>query len=371
MIGHSFPPFRVLSLGLAFGGLAAACSSARAGLAVASNDVAMPFASAPAGATKADSVAADGPNIFIGFGNGGAPDGSDGGSSTIAQYTTAGALVQTFSVPGHNDGLRVDPSTHLLWAVQNEDGNAQLQVINTTTGTKTGYAFSSAAHGGGYDDLVFRNGQAFFTASNPATDANNVVIGGPAVVSGVLSGNQVVVTPALQNNGTASNLLTGKTVQLNLTDPDSMTVTPKGDLMFVSQADNQLIFIHDPGAAGQTVSQLPLTDPTGAAASVDDSMFVPAAGGRAILSDGGSLYALDIPSSASGIVLSADTDTKTLDELNTSTGVLTPLITGLSGPKGLVLLPSAVPLPNAMCMGLAGLLAMVAVHAVRRKYCPC
>jgi hypothetical protein len=174
---------------LAVGSVVGLCATARAAIVPIAPFTISPFASAPMGATKADSIAVDGNNVFVGFGNGGAPDGSNGGSSTIAQYTSAGAFVQSFTVPGHSDGLRVDPSTHLLWALQNEDSNAQLQVINTTSSTNTVYNFSSAAHGGGYDDIVFRNGQAYITASAPATDANNVVTGGPAVISGTLSGN--------------------------------------------------------------------------------------------------------------------------------------------------------------------------------------
>jgi hypothetical protein len=117
------------------------------------------------------------------------------------------------------------------------------------------------------------------------------------------------VTPVLQNNGAATNVLTGKPVVLNLTDPDSMTVDPTGNLVFVSQADNELIFVHNPGTAQQSAGVLPLTSPTGAAASVDDTLFVPSSGGKVLLTDSGTngIYELTVPASASGIVVSADT----------------------------------------------------------------
>jgi hypothetical protein len=88
------------------------------------------FATGTTSYTQPDSIAVDGSNVYVGFGNGVAKDGSDHKTSTIVQYTTDGAVIHTFSVLGHNDGLRVDPATHLLWAVQNEDGNPNLAIIN-------------------------------------------------------------------------------------------------------------------------------------------------------------------------------------------------------------------------------------------------
>ena len=79
-----------------------------------------------------DSIAQLGDRIFIGYGNGAAPDGSDGKSSTIVEYKSNGDVVNTYTVIGHNDGLRVDPRTNQLWAMQNEDGNPNLVIIDTT-----------------------------------------------------------------------------------------------------------------------------------------------------------------------------------------------------------------------------------------------
>ena len=95
----------------------------------------------------------NGTNVFVGYGNGVAKDGSDGKSSTIVEYASTGAIVQTFSVPGHNDGLKVDPATHLVWALQNEDANPNLVIINPTAGTETQYTFAAAPLAGRVRDL--------------------------------------------------------------------------------------------------------------------------------------------------------------------------------------------------------------------------
>lgn len=360
-----------VGLWLASAGVLLAGQHLQAGVSAVGPYTVSSFASAPAGATAADSIAVDGNNVFVGFGNGGAPDGSDGKSSTIAQYTAGGSLVRTFSVPGHNDGLRVDPQTHLLWAIQNEDGNAQLQVINPTTGTMTAYGFSAAPHGGGYDDVVFRNGQAFITASAPTLNSSNINAA-PALVRATLSGNTVNVTPVLQGNANATDVVSGGQVSLNLTDPDSLTLDRSGNLVFVSQADNQLAVVRSPGAADQSAQRLLLLSPTGAPAGVDDTLFTPAGGGTMLLTDSKSstIYAVSFPVTTSGSAFSANTADSSLAQLDTNTGVLTPIVTGLTAPKGLALLAtgtSAVPLPNGFYTGTTALAGLVAFHLRRRR----
>ena len=82
------------------------------------------------------------------LGDGAAPDGSDGKSSTIVEYRPNGDIVTTYTVPGHNDGLRVNPKTKRLWAMQNEDGNPNLVIIDPIMGTQTIYTFGPTPHGG-------------------------------------------------------------------------------------------------------------------------------------------------------------------------------------------------------------------------------
>jgi len=86
------------------------------------------FATAPRGTSQPDSIVQWGDHIIVGFENGVAKDGTDGKSSTIVQFSLSGKVERTFSVPGHNDGLRVVGDDD-LWAVQNEDANPNLVVI--------------------------------------------------------------------------------------------------------------------------------------------------------------------------------------------------------------------------------------------------
>jgi hypothetical protein len=296
------------------------------------------FATNPTGTSQPDSIAIDGLNVYVGYNNGVAKDGSDGKSSTIVQYTTGGILVQTFSVPGHNDGLKVDPATHLVWALDNEDANPNLVVINPTTRATTQYTFAPTAHGGGYDDITFLGGKVFMSASNPANNPNTA----QAVVQVTLSGTMATVTPVLLGNATATNALTNMPVTLNLQDPDSMTADPLGDLVLTSQADNELVIIKNPGTSTQTVTLLSLSDQTGTPVSVDDTLFTPSATGSILLTDqGGAIYQITGSAIASGLVLSAAQDIGQVGIMNTSTGFFTPVLTGLSSPRGLAFLSTA------------------------------
>ena len=135
------------------------------------------FAAAPNGLSKPDSIAVLRDHVFVGYGDGNLPDGSDGKSTQIVQYSMKGAVEYTYTVKGHSDGLKVDPSTHLLWALQNEDAAANLVIINPQTHQQKLYSFGPTLHGGGYDDLVFLNCKVYISASNPANNPNT----GPAI----------------------------------------------------------------------------------------------------------------------------------------------------------------------------------------------
>ncbi len=74
-------------------------------------------------------------HIFVGYGGPGLPDGSDGKSSYIIEYTMTGAQVHVYSVLGHNDGLKLNPYDGKLYAMQNEDANPNLVIIDPVTKT--------------------------------------------------------------------------------------------------------------------------------------------------------------------------------------------------------------------------------------------
>jgi hypothetical protein len=101
------------------------------------------FATAPRGLSAPDSVTFSATNVFIGYRNGGAPDGSSGAMSNVVEHDFKGNLIDNFTVVGHNDGLRYNPRTNTLWALQNEDGNANLSIINLQTGHQEIFPASS------------------------------------------------------------------------------------------------------------------------------------------------------------------------------------------------------------------------------------
>jgi len=168
--------------------------------------------------TNPDSVVDDGTNIFIGYQNDAAKDGSDTKTSTIVEYDMNGKALKTFSVPGHSDGLRMDPSTKLLWAISNEDANPKMETIDPSSGTITPYTFPKTPHGGGYDDVWFMNGKTFITASNPTLDKSGANVF-PALDSITLSNGKANLTPVLMGNASATDITTGANnakVTLNL-----------------------------------------------------------------------------------------------------------------------------------------------------------
>jgi hypothetical protein len=309
------------------------------------------FATSTASYSQPDSIVVDGSVVYVGFGNGVAKDGSDGRSSTIVAYTTNGTVIRTFSVLGHNDGLRVDPATHLLWALQNEDANPALAVINPTNGAQTDYTFSAASHGGGYDDIVFLGGKTFISASNPSSDPNT----GPAIVTGTLNGTQVDVAQVLAGNAVATDLLTGGTVSLNLQDPDSMIADPTGRLVLDNQDGQQLVFVANPGLPSQTVGSLPLS------AVVDDTVFAGLTPSTLLVSDlePGIVYQIHGPF-APGTAFSAANDAGFVGTLHEGTGDLTSIVTGFVDPRGMAFLPIPVPEPGpATALSAIGILYLI------------
>lgn len=285
-----------------------------------------------------DSITLLNGHIFIGYGNGGAPDGSDGKSSTIVEYQMNGDVVKTYSVLGHNDGLRVNPQTKQLWAMQNEDGNPSLVIIDPVAGTQTVYTFGPTPHGGGYDDIAFRGNDVFLSASNPANNPNFA----PAVVKATISGSVVNVTEALNAGAIATNVRTDTPVTLNLQDPDSMIFDPLGDLLLDSQADGELIIVHRVGFPNQSVYRLGLTL-KGAPTQVDDTIFATSTHGIILVSDrdagaAGIVYAIskDI-FSPDAAYTAAPTSVGSLDF---NTGVITNVVSGMVSPHGMAFIPA-------------------------------
>jgi len=296
------------------------------------------FATSANGNSQPDSIVQWRDSVLIGFGDHVAKDGSDGKSSTIVQYSLSGDVQRTFSVPGHNDGLRI-VSDDELWALQNEDANPNLVVIDLETGQQKMFSFAPTVHGGGFDDMVVKGGQVLMTASNPNLNAQGVNVF-PALVSASLSGSTVVVEPVLNGNANATDIPTGSSVQLNLTDPDSMTIDPRGNIVLDSQADGELVFIRNPLSDSPEVGRILITKATGGSTTVDDTGF--ARGGETFLlfTDlaGDTIYRLDSPPFGfePGVAYSASDSDGLVGTLNLDNGILTPIVTGLGSARGML-----------------------------------
>jgi sugar lactone lactonase YvrE len=300
------------------------------------------FAQGTASYFGPDSLVDDGTHIFVDYQNKTAKDCTDAAtaSSTIVEYTTGGSVVKTFSVPGHSDGMREDPSSHLLWVTSCEDGNPRIVTLDPSSGTMTRYTFPPTPHGGGYDDLAFVNGMAFIAASNPNLNAAGVNVY-PAVDQITLTGAMVTLKPILMGDATAMDLLSKSTVKLNEVDPDSMTVDPQGNLVVINQAGSELVFISNPGTAQQSVSRLQVGD------QLDDTVFAPKAG-RLLVADGVSNTIYWIRGNFLANTTNRYLYTEAPDDSGTAgfvgtidpgTGIVTPEIIGFVHPTGMLYVP--------------------------------
>ena len=300
------------------------------------------FATSPPNTTQPDSIVAWGDSIIVGFENGVAKDGRDGKSSTLVEFSLSGEVKRSFSLVGHNDGLRV-VGEGKLWALQNEDANPNLVVIDLESGQQTAYKFAPTPHGGGYDDIVVARGEVYLTASNPNLNALGVNVF-PALVRARLSNGNVLLEPVLNGNAQATDIATGATVSLNLTDPDSMTRDLKGNIVFTSQADSELVLVSHVGTSEQTVGRLgitsPATGPGGALITIDDTAFAPPGAAYLLFTDigSGTIYRIDRADFGfePGQAYCASDTAGVVGTLNLDNGVVTPIITGLNSARGLL-----------------------------------
>src|ERR1700730_10331396 len=107
----------------------------------------------------------------------GADSTGGSGHSTIVEYDRSGHVDQTYQIAGSVDGLKMDPVTHEIWALQNQDGNSTLTLINPEEQSVTlpmSYAIPSAARG--YDDVVFTHGKVFMSYTNPVNNGDPTLV---------------------------------------------------------------------------------------------------------------------------------------------------------------------------------------------------
>jgi hypothetical protein len=302
------------------------------------------FANSTTAYTQPDSIVQWRDHILIGFSNGVSKTGSDGKFSTIVEYSLTGKVNRTFSVPGHNDGLRIVGEDD-LWCLQNEDANPNLAVLDLESGRQKNYTFAPTVHGGGFDDMRVKDGKVLMTASNPNLNGAGVNVF-PALVIATLHGDMVDVEPVLNGDANATDIPTGTAVPLNLTDPDSLAIDPRGNVLLDDQGDGQLIFIRRPFSDTPAVGRLNVTL-AGVATTVDDTAFAPVAShsfmlvadiGNSAVGDGGTVYRIDSPPFGfePGTAYSASDTAGFVGTLNLDTGAITTIVTGLNSGRGVL-----------------------------------
>ena len=300
------------------------------------------FAHAPQGLTNPDSITTALGKIYVVYANATNPDGT-GGSSTIVEYSQTGKMLRTFSVIGKADGLKYNPFDHKLWALRDEDSNPQLTLIDPNSGNEDNFTYAQKPlHGGGYDDVVFTKENTFISASNPTVDAkgqNNF----PSIVEARLVGNQVFVKPVFFGNASVVDIVSGNEVVVPQADPDSLKVDSAGDLVLDSQADGDLIFINAADTANQAALRLHLTNGTAKQITVDDTVFPTAPSGTILVVDtkGDTIYAVKSEAFQPGGAYSASDSDGILGKVDLSTGLVTPIVTGMKTPHGALFVPAS------------------------------
>jgi hypothetical protein len=286
-----------------------------------------------------DSIALSRNSVWVSYTNGADSTGLRG-SSTIVQYKLNGEVLQIYSIAGSVDGLKVDPRTGSVWALQNQDGNSTLSLINPNAQTVSSpihYAVTSATQG--YDDVVFRVDQVFLSYTNPVAPTD------PTIQLLQNGSNPLAVTPVLLMGATGTNLATGQPNQpTTQNDPDSLKLTPTGDLMLSSGDDGQLIFVEKPGRPDQSVTFLTLLDPsTGRAVSgLDDAVFATATEGTFYLADTNNnrILKIEVDYVPVGSLFASVGSLNELAVVDIQTGLTKPLVSNLNGPHGLKFVPN-------------------------------
>ena len=306
------------------------------------------FANAPnTSITNPDSITSFQGTVWVGYQNSSTPTG--GGSSDIVQFDPTGKVLKIYAVAGRNDGLKYNPFDGKIYALQNEDANPYLVLIDPVTGTMTKYNYSAPPlHGGGYDDIVFLNGQIFISASNPnlqppSTNPPNGQNIYPSIVKATLNGNQVDVTPVLMGNANLIGIETGKTQVAPQSDPDSLKVDPSGNLVLDSQQDGDLIFLNGPGFPNQVGYRLHLSSSSTTQVTVDDTVFPTQASGTIYVADtpANIVYAITSKVFPPNSAFTSATDSNNYEgRIDLQTGKITPIITGLQGPHGALFVSS-------------------------------
>ncbi len=314
---------------------------------------------APAGTMSCDDLTFLESHLFLGCQNK-TLGGGGGGTSTLVEYTTAGALVKTWSIKDKIDGIGADPLNHRLIVTENEDRNSHLFTVTPSAPAAqqvVTYAYvpnPSDAHapvalrtGGGTDQVsVDRAGDILITGSHArvrtGTAVFKVVLRPP---SGPSDTGTARLSPTFSDDATATNGNKGKgTVTLHLGDVDSGAIVPKssprfgGSYVITDQTANELVFSKDIfDGTGLTVLKTHFSlDDIRWATSDSGTLYV--VNNRETVSGGSAIYKVTGPFETNTVLASNDSISDQVVTVNLVTGALTPFVVHLTKATGLVYL---------------------------------
>jgi hypothetical protein len=258
----------------------------------------------------------------------------------------------TYSFAGNDDGLVYNPVTGLVWVLQNQDGNSGLTALDPATGKSTSYTYATPSAMRGYDDVAFIGNTAYLSYTNPKGATDPIIVSTSAILP---AGGPITTTPVVLS-GAGS-----------ITDPDSLTLTPTGNLLLDGEGDQALLSVTNPGAVTQAASLIPLTDPTGKSVTVDDTRFAGTGPQRLLIADTSKNTVWSLSGAFTpGAAYTAASGADFVGALNLTSGALSPVVTGLGSPHGMQFAPqAAVPEPGAFALLGLGLVPLGAV--VRRR----
>lgn len=313
----------------------------------------------PAGATQPDdmAVSADGKRLWVGYGNGVDTFGKGGPSNLVEYDIASGRVLKNIRIPGHLDGLKINPATGDVWTTENEDGNPTLAVVEHESGAFNIYRFDPTLITGGVDDLVFAarphedsrhdsdSSQDVYIVTSSQVDTTTPVIvriSGPlratnTQVKSVLPGAPQSVWNVVSNVEETTDMIG---------DPDSMTLDPAGELVLDNRSDHSLYIARDPKAQNP-VLRVPLKL-AGVPVEVNDTIFttsqtngVSSTGGTIFITDitANVIYVLTKPYFPSNEIYTAANVVNEVGLVDFNTGVVTPIATGFQGVHGLAFSP--------------------------------
>ena len=120
-----------------------------------------------------------------------------------------------------------------------------------------------------------------------------------------------------------------------------MTLDPQGNIVLDSQADQELIYVTHPGESNQEALRLPLSflsADKSIPVETDDTAFVTGSEGFVLFADKGlnTVIKLSRAGFVPGSAYTAADGGPFVGVLDIASGVVTPIVTGLVGPGGLV-----------------------------------